>query len=904
MSERASITAKTPEAKSNKPASKSQGTDFSQSTNSPADHILFLQRTVGNQAVQRLFTTGTIQPKIRIGQPNDIYEQEADRVADEVMRMPENTAISHQHSAFSKLNESVQTKPLKITPLIQRQMDEEEETEQETVQTKPLINHIGSSGIQRQTEEGEKEEDEAVQTKQASGYKPPITGNMQDASFISTTTKNDTIGTHLNLSSRIQFTGDSGENLSHETRGFFESRFGCDFNKVRLHNGSDSALAAQSINAKAFTLRNDIVFGTGQYNLESYQGKKLLAHELTHVLQQEGGDSGFQVGRTPEAQIQRDVAAEELISSHTSWGNLDEEGLGGYLLRLVRRDPTQSSFVQEVLNTLGSTDRDDVSFGFASQATDNDLLRLARSAVGRALLERLYDELTSGSIWANEQEQANRILVARGQTRPVEEAAEQLLSGRVLTFPFRLPGVTVLNDAPISARRIGGGRIRVSMPYRVAGMSMFREETRTLPTEVFMAGHEIDADQMIRIKLYDEGGTIVYRPALYLIELSNRTTSRVWENIGTSVAIGLTFGLGSAGVAGGAAARGVSLGARAVVFLDRASIALFLISTVVRDHRGWIIQHFGEAGRHFVNAVEIASGLAAVYGLGRIVLSAPRVIANLRNAWRSWRESRAFQRMIGSDRGRADRINRATEQFLNNADEAVATPRRARTPESPRAATSASTSVRPETLQRISQMEINGARLSQTEAQAAARTFEMVEREVASAGGAQANLQGYYIPAGPGQRVANPELGMIVSRPFEVSGPAYPDISRCLVVVGREAVRGTSVRGIQHTLRTIIRHEVGEVLEMSSAARWPRFGDIGASHWRSSARGALLPGTTRAEKVILLRDARALEMPDSVGRALARRMGIEAEIFGSVSIGRPPIIPPPSGGDSPPESEE
>jgi hypothetical protein len=50
---------------------------------------LFLQRTIGNQAVQRLFYTGVIQAKLKIGQPNDIYEQEADRVAEEVMRMPE-----------------------------------------------------------------------------------------------------------------------------------------------------------------------------------------------------------------------------------------------------------------------------------------------------------------------------------------------------------------------------------------------------------------------------------------------------------------------------------------------------------------------------------------------------------------------------------------------------------------------------------------------------------------------------------------------------------------------------------------------------------------------------------------------------------------------------------------------
>jgi hypothetical protein len=61
---------------------------------SPIEHVLFLQRTIGNQAVQRLIKSGTLQAKLRIGQPEDVYEQEADRVADAVMRMPEPQAAS------------------------------------------------------------------------------------------------------------------------------------------------------------------------------------------------------------------------------------------------------------------------------------------------------------------------------------------------------------------------------------------------------------------------------------------------------------------------------------------------------------------------------------------------------------------------------------------------------------------------------------------------------------------------------------------------------------------------------------------------------------------------------------------------------------------------------------------
>ena len=89
MSERVRITAKKPETKRENLAPKAQKPKISQSISSPIDRILHLQRTIGNQAVQRLFKSGLIQAKLRIGQPHDIYEQEADKMAEAVMRMPE-----------------------------------------------------------------------------------------------------------------------------------------------------------------------------------------------------------------------------------------------------------------------------------------------------------------------------------------------------------------------------------------------------------------------------------------------------------------------------------------------------------------------------------------------------------------------------------------------------------------------------------------------------------------------------------------------------------------------------------------------------------------------------------------------------------------------------------------------
>ncbi len=88
MHDRAKIIAKTPEAKKSGSVQvrKSQ---FNSTIASPTDYILSLQQTIGNQAIQGLFKSGAIQAKLKIGQPNDIYEQEADRVAAQVMRMPE-----------------------------------------------------------------------------------------------------------------------------------------------------------------------------------------------------------------------------------------------------------------------------------------------------------------------------------------------------------------------------------------------------------------------------------------------------------------------------------------------------------------------------------------------------------------------------------------------------------------------------------------------------------------------------------------------------------------------------------------------------------------------------------------------------------------------------------------------
>ena len=82
----------------------------------------------------------------------------------------------------------------------------------------------------------------------------------------------------------------SAHPLASNARRFMESRFGHDFSQVRVHADDQAALAARAIGAKAYTVGPDVVFGAGQYQPASRSGLQLIAHELTHVLQQRGGE--------------------------------------------------------------------------------------------------------------------------------------------------------------------------------------------------------------------------------------------------------------------------------------------------------------------------------------------------------------------------------------------------------------------------------------------------------------------------------------------------------------------------------------------------------------------------------------------------------------------------------------
>jgi peptidoglycan hydrolase-like protein with peptidoglycan-binding domain len=96
-----------------------------------------------------------------------------------------------------------------------------------------------------------------------------------------------------------------GSKLNEEDRKFFGSKMGYDFSDVRLHTGTEANESAKNINALAYTHSNDIVFNSGQYQSNTHEGKKLLAHELTHVVQQNGGITSNTIQRVPDTSLDR-----------------------------------------------------------------------------------------------------------------------------------------------------------------------------------------------------------------------------------------------------------------------------------------------------------------------------------------------------------------------------------------------------------------------------------------------------------------------------------------------------------------------------------------------------------------------------------------------------------------------
>jgi hypothetical protein len=188
-----------------------------------------LAQRLGNENLQLLLCARLLQTKLSVSNPEDAYEQEADRVADQVMRMPASAPQVATHAA----------------PVVQRICSKCEEE------------------LQRS------EESAAVPTVDAA------------------------------LESSIGSLSGRGDPLPRSVRSFMEPRFNADFSAIRVHTDAHAHELARAVSAQAFTVGRNVVFGAGHYSPETETGKRLLAHELTHTIQQRGATE--KISRSPDS---------------------------------------------------------------------------------------------------------------------------------------------------------------------------------------------------------------------------------------------------------------------------------------------------------------------------------------------------------------------------------------------------------------------------------------------------------------------------------------------------------------------------------------------------------------------------------------------------------------------------
>lgn len=200
---------------------------------------------LGNPLQLQKLPAAPLQAKLAIGKPGDRYEQEADRVAEQV--------VSNLHAPTPRQSNQSQNLQREAVP-----------QEEDKLQRQPK-----ASVIQRQEMP---EEQDKLQMK-------PSASLQNNEGRLPTS----------NLEASIQKAKGHGQALSDDIRTPMEQAFGTDFSGVKVHTDSQSHQINQSIQAKAFTTGNDIFFRQGAYNPDSQQGQQLLAHELTHVVQQNTG---------------------------------------------------------------------------------------------------------------------------------------------------------------------------------------------------------------------------------------------------------------------------------------------------------------------------------------------------------------------------------------------------------------------------------------------------------------------------------------------------------------------------------------------------------------------------------------------------------------------------------------
>jgi hypothetical protein len=282
-----------------------------------------------------------VQAKMTVNTPGDHFEQEADRTADRVMRMPAPPASAEkvQRQATDQVqrrreeqifraatpDDKVQRAP-EVMPYRAEEQIFRAALPDEKVQKAPA----GEQTLQRRREEQifraaqpedqvrhkeddklQKKEDEKVLRAPADQVQRGMAGGASGGGAVGG-----------GVQSAIQNSTTGGEPMSADVRGHMEPRFNADFSGVRVHRDGEAASLSNQLSARAFTYQNHIFFARDQYQPGSSEGQHLLAHELTHTIQQgHSVQRSPQVSATPSTPTVQRLGVQDLLDKFADWAN-------------------------------------------------------------------------------------------------------------------------------------------------------------------------------------------------------------------------------------------------------------------------------------------------------------------------------------------------------------------------------------------------------------------------------------------------------------------------------------------------------------------------------------------------------------------------------------------------------
>jgi Domain of unknown function (DUF4157) len=230
-------------------------------------------------AVQRKKGSAFFQAKLTVGQPGDVYEKEADSVASQVVNRQNDQKAVLQEKESDTVRRLATSKEDEKLGTHDARMEKDKEEPMKPVQKKQ------GPGDEKKKEKGvHKMDDPKKKKKELHKAEDPQKKKKKMPEGMVQKKEENTAPP--DLAAELEAQSGKGSPLPAETLAEMNRSFGMDFSSVRVHHDAAAVRLCCELNAQAFTHGHDIYFNEGKYNPASAEGKHLLAHELTHVAQQ------------------------------------------------------------------------------------------------------------------------------------------------------------------------------------------------------------------------------------------------------------------------------------------------------------------------------------------------------------------------------------------------------------------------------------------------------------------------------------------------------------------------------------------------------------------------------------------------------------------------------------------